>query len=1315
MATATAPTKQPINRAETRRKIQSPLKAVSGLIRTYVCLEGAALALLFLGIWFWAGLALDYGLFATEFTFGDFVLALHFDWIKSLDQNLINPNNAYFVRAGLLVLLLVGIGTIVAIKIFRRLFTEFSDPTLALLLEKRFPKRLGGRLITAVEMVNPKLSEKYGYSQDMVDHTVQDATRRLEGLNVSPVFNWARLRSQWALAVLSTIGLYLLVLLTCSVVGAVTTPNDRAAGAAKGVQEVNRTAWIWTKRNVLMQPKVYWPTRAYLEVIRVRWSEDSSTGFSVLRVPRDQTRPDVVVQSYQWVKYDPETRESIRPLMVSDLEDSLPEEAQSALNDLREQLAPENWAQWHFPQRELDPVVSNEVLKGLLASHTEVRENGKNKTVVVNWTNDDVTTGEIADALPNYTERLGTKGTEAVEKVLDWRNWTYDRLLLQLKSLEAKTPQAKKAKAELEEKGAWEKFEKIKKAVEKLASSYSTNWDVRKLQRPDRAGFVFSDGKVVAVRSCNVEIGNVYRVDLNDLPEEACNGAFRIWAENYYTPIRLIEFIPPPVIAELHADTLQPAYMYYNLKTEWQDRTLQKSFDALDAVLGELVVGSETEKAAAAVAGEFWNRKTAAKDVVEVFGAIKVRIFHTARRLAGQLADAADAAEKALPKMTGSKLVRKAQAAFQDLHSEAEALRRKLNQFPSPAARQPGLAGERQFVRRNFGKKEDVRTLEVPTGSSLELVATVERPLKKFSLQVQKVDETVEDPLIKGAAVPTSAATIDPKNEKVFRLEIKNITKAYEFYVLYSDKDNVNGKQHFLIEPVDDLPPEEQTSVQLDVVLRKPRVEGGSANAPEGFLVTYKAQIPFTGVMQDDHGLKDLVWLYKVRPVDLKLTVRSMSEFDLPKKKEEKQEKPLDPLAWEYTKRALSGFANIPIGVTPQTWVAPTYWAALIGTLDQPKRMELTQFQDKLAAIEVTKSLTLPEIRKYGKIEATKGRLPNGKLLSKMDFFRPFRSRDAAMKFKPPQFNISRDPFDVGLIPRRGSILKKEKVVTTKKGSTQTIRYHWQLTLQLGAVDNNVETGPGILSGRSVFKFLIVSETELNAQIILEEEELRSQLETAARQLKNARIRLTEQIKKMDLLGQDDLTPLRSVDVQIEGARKEFSDAVERVQKVRQAYDRIRDEMYINQFKKDRRDHIRFRILRPLNESMDPNLVAAQDGKDQARFPTTGAELTSLWNKVAPDAERVRNPNGLSNVVKQQILSNVADSKKLAVQTKDDIENLRNQLIRVIDQIGGGIDEPKLIALLEEISNSQAEQVGQIEQAQKELIEKLRRELTGGL
>ena len=62
MATASTPTR-PANLTEASQRVRSPLERLRTHIRTYVSLEGAAVVGLFLNLWFWIGLALDYGIF----------------------------------------------------------------------------------------------------------------------------------------------------------------------------------------------------------------------------------------------------------------------------------------------------------------------------------------------------------------------------------------------------------------------------------------------------------------------------------------------------------------------------------------------------------------------------------------------------------------------------------------------------------------------------------------------------------------------------------------------------------------------------------------------------------------------------------------------------------------------------------------------------------------------------------------------------------------------------------------------------------------------------------------------------------------------------------------------------------------------------------------------------------------------------------------------------------------------------------------------------------------------------------------------------
>jgi hypothetical protein len=145
------------NRAETNSRVRHPLQRLRSYIRTYVTLEGAAVFLLYLTLWFWIGLVLDYGVFK----------AFKLDWVQQMPRS-VGEQPFGIIRIGMLVMLVAGLLALVAYKVLFRLLREFRDSSLALVLERRFPKQLGDRLITAVEMADPALAAEYGHSQPKV-------------------------------------------------------------------------------------------------------------------------------------------------------------------------------------------------------------------------------------------------------------------------------------------------------------------------------------------------------------------------------------------------------------------------------------------------------------------------------------------------------------------------------------------------------------------------------------------------------------------------------------------------------------------------------------------------------------------------------------------------------------------------------------------------------------------------------------------------------------------------------------------------------------------------------------------------------------------------------------------------------------------------------------------------------------------------------------------------------------------------------------------------------------------------------------------
>jgi hypothetical protein len=155
-------------------KLVHPLTKLQGLIRRFVLLDVILFVGLFLTLWFWVGVAFDYGLFK----------------VAKAD---IAQQYTPIIRVVLL--LLVG-GLLITLVVFRirgLLHKDLSLPSLALVLEKRYPKILGDRLITAIEMADEAKAEREGYSVDLVRNTVNEARERIDQVNVNSVFQWSKL------------------------------------------------------------------------------------------------------------------------------------------------------------------------------------------------------------------------------------------------------------------------------------------------------------------------------------------------------------------------------------------------------------------------------------------------------------------------------------------------------------------------------------------------------------------------------------------------------------------------------------------------------------------------------------------------------------------------------------------------------------------------------------------------------------------------------------------------------------------------------------------------------------------------------------------------------------------------------------------------------------------------------------------------------------------------------------------------------------------------------------------------------------------
>ncbi|MFW6169251.1 MAG: hypothetical protein ACODAD_02095, partial [Planctomycetota bacterium] len=218
----TPPRNTPLNAA-----IRSRLTQLRRRIRIYVWIEGLSLAVLWLGLTFWLGLAIDYlpvVMGATEM-----------------------PPQA---RAVLLAVIAMVLAYLMYRWILRRAFVRLPDHSMAVLLERRFGQ-FHDSLVTAVE-----LSEHPGraveFNQAMLSHTRDEAEAAAAHVRPRDVFRFSPLTAKVVLAgtVLLSIGLFFHV-------------NSAAAT-------------IWARRLYLLDDTL-WPRNTRLMVSGIQLQQSSST------------------------------------------------------------------------------------------------------------------------------------------------------------------------------------------------------------------------------------------------------------------------------------------------------------------------------------------------------------------------------------------------------------------------------------------------------------------------------------------------------------------------------------------------------------------------------------------------------------------------------------------------------------------------------------------------------------------------------------------------------------------------------------------------------------------------------------------------------------------------------------------------------------------------------------------------------------------------------------------------------------------------------------------------------------------------------
>lgn len=524
------------NIAQDQARISSPLERLRKFIRTYVTLEGLGLGLLFLCVWFWVGLAFDWGLFKL----------LGVDLVQQLP---------WAFRAVVLVGLSGLLVTVLLITILFRLLVQFSDKTMAQVLEHRFPQLLGDRLITAVELSDPAEAAKLGYSSAMVRQTIHDAAEQVQKVPVKEVFNWGRLIRRGVLFGILSLGLYLVLGTASTVIGSYAFAS-KPAKDRPGFADLNETASIWIERNIFLQNTI-WPRRAHLVV----------TDFpEKLRIPKKSQPPVLRVKAWKYVVHDPSQKEGWRPLTWADLTGK-----SSPIGD-----APQLPADWKpTDQTTVDEVETKTDLFPL-------RTSLPGASLPAKWcvsTTDSNFDGYKPMLWSDLTaEKLGGLAVPALPTqwlASDVNPGTGNRPApssLSVDEVEAKLQQqaedAKGLDAIRMVFARLNRLSDIREAMDRLdakAADRANKRTLRRLTVPGEVRLAFwSRSKLSEVRLDAVG-DNEFTGSFGELDEDVI---FTVRGEDYVTPPQTITVVDRPQIERLQSEESRPAYLYYRPGTD---------------------------------------------------------------------------------------------------------------------------------------------------------------------------------------------------------------------------------------------------------------------------------------------------------------------------------------------------------------------------------------------------------------------------------------------------------------------------------------------------------------------------------------------------------------------------------------------------------------------------------------------------------------------------------------------------------------------------------------------------------------------------
>lgn len=485
------------------------------------------------------------------------------------------------------------------------------------------------------------------------------------------------------------------------------------------------------------------------------------------------------------------------------------------------------------------------------------------------------------------------------------------------------------------------------------------------------------------------------------------------------------------------------------------------------------------------------------------------------------------------------------------------------------------------------------------------------------------------------ASVATAAALAAVKKHTDFRL-----TENVEFKVVYANKYGITTTRSFLIQVVQDQPP--QVEVAVDVIRK----------VGNFYMVTPKARIPFNtdSFVKDDRGLSKVEYTFSYWSDESDL-IRSIR-----------------------TKYALRSFLDTPLPGMPANVFLPFRHAenfrVLSGTDD---RLTASVFVGDY----VSQNAGLPRVTP--------------------DEFRRMLNEPKDADAPPPAVkkvelkNADRDYFDLKELHDRG-ILK----IAAASGDVQMI---YRMDLNVQATDTNVDgdAGPRTTRNAEAIKLRIVSESDLLIEIGREVETLATKLDDALLKLAVAKKKFSESQSQYLALAsryertrpnvQPDLDAKKQLDFQLTVLKSLALESLQNVEKARDVvsgvvreFRRIQRECEIN-----RLNDAASAEPRKFADALDALL--SEGAAATVGFPRTLGQMNGVHNGLgemsAAMTERVKNPGDrtpLPGAVPAVALSDAESS----------LHALERELKTIRDRLGEAQSKEKLKKELLKIKEDQA-------------------------